>query len=131
MHASRTGRLQLQLYACSLQAPLALTPGRMLGVCCCCPMSGWWCRQVHNPPTAQPITLTRRALQPCDSSSSGDVLVGPESVKSCYELTQDSLQRLRGVSPAMSTGRTGSSKQQLLDWRPYLKQVCTHVLGGT
>jgi hypothetical protein len=88
------------------------------------------CRQVHNPPTAEPIILSRRLLEPCDSRSS-DVLVGPESIKSCYQFTHDSLQRLRGVSPEMSAGRTGSSKQQLLQWRPYLKQVCVgQGLGG-
>lgn len=87
--------------------------------------------QVHNPPTAQPIVLSRRELQPCsntttsnNSSSNSSVRVGPESVKSCYGLTGDSLQRLRGVSPEMSTGHDCSSKQQLLAWRPYLKQVC-------
>jgi hypothetical protein len=81
-------------------------------------------RQVHNPPTAQPIVLQRLQLEPCSSSgSSGEVLVGPESVKSCYALTQESLVRLRGVSEGMAVTRHCSTKHQLLDWRPYLKQV--------
>jgi hypothetical protein len=84
--------------------------------------------QVHNPPTADAIVLSRRALQPCNASS-GEVLVGPESVKSCYALTQHSVARLRGVSEEMGAGRACSSKQQLLDWRPYLKQVCRTVSG--
>lgn len=80
--------------------------------------------QVHNPPTAQPMVLSRKDLQPCDSSSSSSgVPVGPESVKSCYALTADTLRQLRGVSVEMGAGRSCSSKQQLLDWRPYLKQV--------
>lgn len=88
-------------------------------------------RQVHNPPTAELIVLSRRELDPCSSSNSSagnssgssGLPLGLESVKSCYALTADSLQRLKGVSAQMGAGRGCSTKQQLLQWRPYLKQV--------
>jgi hypothetical protein len=49
--------------------------------------------------------------------------VSPETIKACYQLTPDSLTHVRGVSDDMSCCRGLSSKQQLLDWRPYQKQV--------
>lgn len=35
----------------------------------------------------------------------------------------ESLQLVRGVTPAMGAGKTISSRQDLLDWRPYMTQV--------
>lgn len=105
-------------------------PSHAVTLCLACNVI---CRQVHNPPTAEPIILSRRVLEPCSISSSNsrtDQPVGIESVKSCYALTQDSIQRLRGVSPQMGAGRACSTKQQLLEWRPYLKQVGHGTLMG-
>lgn len=51
------------------------------------------------------------------------VCVPPEAIKHCYQLSPESLAVLRGVSPDMSCGRSISSKEQLVAWRPYQIQV--------
>lgn len=121
MHAS----LAVPTYTCAA-APERGRPSQLT----LCPLCGHGMRrQVHNPPTAELIVLSRHELDPCSNSSDGNssgtsgLPLGLESVKSCYALTADSLQRLKGVSAQMGAGRRCSTKQQLLQWRPYLKQV--------
>lgn len=46
-----------------------------------------------------------------------------EAIKQCYQLTPESLSLVAGVTPDMGAGKQISSRQQLLDWRPYQKQV--------
>jgi hypothetical protein len=49
--------------------------------------------------------------------------VPAEAIKACYRLSPTSLKVLRGVTEGMGCGKGISSKQQLLDWRPYRVQV--------
>jgi hypothetical protein len=49
--------------------------------------------------------------------------VPAEAIKACYRLSTNSLAVLRGVTAGMGCGKGISSKQQLLDWRPYQVQV--------
>lgn len=97
---------------------------------------------MFNPPTAVPILLTRQqplaarapegaAAGSAGSTTSGQqcqqqqqqLLLSPDSIKSCYALTPESLRVLRGVSPEMAAGRACGTRQELLAWRPYLRQV--------
>lgn len=51
------------------------------------------------------------------------ICVPAEAIKACYRLSHNSLAVLRGVTEGMGSGKGISSKQQLLDWRPYQVQV--------
>ncbi|WIA19887.1 hypothetical protein OEZ85_005787 [Tetradesmus obliquus] len=78
--------------------------------------------QVHNPPTAAPVVLVRECPQLPNPGNPG-ICVPAEAIKACYRLSHNSLAVLRGVTEGMGSGKGISSKQQLLDWRPYQVQV--------